>query len=99
MDNALLERAQALAEYARDYGCGSAMIGGAPYLMHALNWALIKLGIVPLYAFSAREAVETVEANGAVRKVMVFRHKGFVVSAAWIAMKENEDETTETSGS
>jgi hypothetical protein len=56
----------------------SAMIGGAPFLMPLLEEALEKAGIMPCYAFSVRESVETVQPDGSVRKTAVFRHAGFV---------------------
>ena len=56
----------------------AAMVGGAPYLMAPLERALSALYIRPVYAFSVRESVEQVEADGSVRKVNVFRHMGFV---------------------
>lgn len=56
-----------------------AMIGGAPYLMGALESALIEQGILPCYAFSIREVLEQTQADGTVRKTAVFRHAGFVV--------------------
>ena len=56
----------------------SAMIGGAPYLMPALEMALDEHCINPLYAFSRRESVEQVQPDGSVRKTAVFRHIGFV---------------------
>jgi hypothetical protein len=59
----------------------AAMIGGAPYLMAPLEAALRERGIAPLYAFSTRESVEQVQADGSVRKVNVFRHAGFVPAA------------------
>lgn len=59
-------------------GVNYAMIGGAPFLMSALENALIERGITPVYAFSNRESVESVQADGSVRKVNVFRHAGFV---------------------
>jgi len=76
-------RAETLATLAWVFiGCGSvqkvAMIGGAPYLMGALECALIARGITPVYAFSQRESVEEVQPDGSVRKVNVFRHAGFV---------------------
>lgn len=55
-----------------------AMIGGAPFLMSALESVLRAHGIAPLYAFSRRESVEEKQADGSVRKVAVFRHAGFV---------------------
>lgn len=55
-----------------------AMIGGAPFLMSALESALMDEFLTPLYAFSVRESVEEVQPDGSVRKINVFRHKGFV---------------------
>jgi len=56
----------------------SAMIGGAPFLMPALDAALKDYSIRPLYAFSKRDSVEELQADGSVRKINVFRHAGFV---------------------
>ena len=72
------ERAVKLAEYAYGSGCKQAMIGGAPYLMSALERALKAQGITPVYAFSQRESVETIEEDGSVVKTNVFKHVGFV---------------------
>jgi hypothetical protein len=55
-----------------------AMIGGAPYLMPHLENEMVNKGVNPLYAFSTRESVEEVQADGSVKKTAVFRHKGFV---------------------
>jgi len=55
-----------------------AMIGGAPFLMSALEDALKVRGITPLYAFSVRASEEQAMPDGTVRKVNVFRHLGFV---------------------
>ena len=55
-----------------------AMIGGAPYLMGPLEEALAQVGVAPVYAFSVRESVEQIQADGSVRKLNVFRHAGFV---------------------
>ena len=87
----IMARAQALATIATamadelvssglmgDNHAYQAMIGGAPYLMGALERALITRGIFPVYAFSQRESVEEVQADGSVRKNNVFRHAGFV---------------------
>jgi hypothetical protein len=54
------------------------MIGGAPYLMGALELAFAAEGTGVLYAFSRRESVETVGEDGTTRKTAVFRHLGFV---------------------
>jgi hypothetical protein len=56
----------------------AAMIGGAPWMMSALEGALINQGIQPVYAFSVRESAEQTQPDGSVRKVNVFRHVGFV---------------------
>ncbi|MDA8146485.1 MAG: hypothetical protein M0Z27_10560 [Thermaerobacter sp.] len=74
----IVRRAQALAALAVAHGAKEALIGGAPYLMGPLEVALCAVGVVPLYAFSVRESVEQVQADGSVRKVQVFRHLGFV---------------------
>ena len=71
-------RAEALAMIARSECAGRAMIGGAPFLMSALENALIAEGIKPLYAFSRRESVDQTQPDGSVRKVATFRHLGFV---------------------
>jgi hypothetical protein len=75
------ERATRLARIAADSGYvfETAMIGGAPWLMPALERALVTRGIAPVYAFSAREVVEEQVPDGSVRKVAVFRHRGFVL--------------------
>lgn len=86
------QRAQRIARYAAktstlvDYDNGYcvneplrfAMIGGAPFLMAALEQELRNVGITPLYAFSTRESVEETQPDGSVRKTAVFRHQGFV---------------------
>lgn len=56
-----------------------AMIGGAPWFMPVLERVLRdNYGIRPIYAFSKRESVEEVQADGSVRKTAVFRHAGFI---------------------
>jgi len=84
----LEDRAADIAELAAYNGLGgddadsplaaAAMIGGAPYLMPALEKALRAVCVTPLYAFSLRESIEQVQSDGSVRKVNVFRHAGFV---------------------
>lgn len=73
----LVGRAKALAAVASEAGVEFAMVGGAPYLMAPLEWALRRKGITPLYAFSVRESVEQAMPDGTVKKVAVFRHLGF----------------------
>lgn len=55
-----------------------AMIGGAPWMMSAMEGALLDQGIEPVYAFSTRESVEQQQPDGSVRKVNIFRHAGWV---------------------
>ena len=56
------------------------MVGGAPFLMGPLEAALRAIYLTPVYAFSVRESRETVKPGGAVEKVAVFRHAGFVAA-------------------
>ncbi len=71
-------RASTLAEIACHEQVDAAMIGGAPYLMSALESALMFRGIAAVYAFSKRESVEETLEDGSVRKTIVFRHVGFI---------------------
>lgn len=54
------------------------MIGGAPFLMGALENALLAQDLLPIYAFSVRESVESTDSAGVVTKTGVFKHLGFV---------------------
>lgn len=54
------------------------MIGGAPYLMEPLAKELRRVGATPVYALSERISTEMAGEGGAVKKVAVFRHLGFV---------------------
>lgn len=76
----LVARAQSIALMAAGHSSGarSVMIGGAPYFMRPLEQALWAENIRPLYAFSVRESIEHVRPSGAVEKIAVFRHTGFV---------------------
>ena len=74
----IVARAEALADIAKAENAENAMIGGAPYLMGALENALKGRGIQPLYAFSVRESIEEHLPTGEVIKKNVFRHLGFV---------------------
>ena len=77
----IAERAGKLAIIASESGCKAAMIGGAPFLMGALEEALAGFGgagVKPLYAFSVRESADQIQADGSVRKTAIFRHLGFV---------------------
>ena len=74
----IAERAGRLAIIASESGCKAAMIGGAPFLMGALQETLSGFGVKPLFAFSVRESADQAQADGSVRKVAIFRHLGFV---------------------
>ncbi len=71
------ERALAIVEMLPAF-FDRAMIGGAPYLMGALEKELKDAGIRPVYSFTKRESVEEVQADGSVRKTAVFKHVGWV---------------------
>ena len=71
-------KAEDLAQIAVDEHCTVAMIGGAPYLMSSLEKALKEKGVKPIYAFSVRESVETVQPDGTVVKTNIFKHAGFI---------------------
>lgn len=71
-------RAKALANIALHCGASQAMIGGAPYLMSALEEALKNNGISPVYAYSERVSEEIELEDGSVVKRNVFKHLGFV---------------------
>ena len=78
----LLATADLLAGLAERMEMSAAMIGGAPFFMGPLERALRARGIVPLYAFSKREAsIYTHRPDGSVGKTQVFRHVGFVEAA------------------
>ncbi|MDQ6964502.1 MAG: hypothetical protein Q9M13_06240 [Mariprofundales bacterium] len=71
-------RAEMLALYAAGGGYKAAMIGGAPYLMAALDRELTARRVMPVYAFTLRESAEETLADGSVRKVTQSRFDGFV---------------------
>lgn len=71
-------RAGALAQMAKTIGADEAMIGGAPYLMPALEIALLAVGVDPVYAFSKRVSIEEIQKDGSIIKRTVFKHLGFV---------------------
>jgi hypothetical protein len=72
------DRATSIAALAAKYAATTAMIGGAPYLMAALELALLAYGVEPVYAFSERVSREEMQADGSVRKTSQFRFGGFV---------------------
>ena len=71
-------RAEQLALIAKKSGVSKALIGGAPYLMGALENALKAKGIQPLYAFSKRVVTEVALPDGSVEKKQIFKHEGFI---------------------
>ena len=72
-------RAAALADIAVSEGAEAAMIGGAPYLMSALERALKARGVKPVYAFSLRDSEDVLdEETCVVKKTLVFKHLGFL---------------------
>ena len=74
-------RARRIAELAVSLGADFVMIGGAPYLMASLEKALFAAGIEPFYSFTRRETVESMQPDGSVKKMAVFRHAGWVMVA------------------
>lgn len=76
--NDIRQRADSLAMLAAESGADAAMIGGAGYLMPALEAALRQRSIRPLHAFSARVSRDEVQPDGSVRKIAVFEHRGWV---------------------
>ena len=82
----IISRATALADYAEgllsqaknDGDRLFALVGGAPYLMGALETALKERGIQPLYAYSQRESVETINSDDSVTKTAIFKHIGYI---------------------
>lgn len=71
------DRAYEVAKLAQVHDVESVMIGGASFFMGALERALQKRGIKPLYAFSERVSVEKI-VSGVVVKTNEFKHIGFV---------------------
>ena len=74
----IVSRAKELADIAKEHNVSKVMIGGAPYLMSALETAMHEANITPLYAFAERDVVEATQPDGSVIKKSVFKHVGFV---------------------
>lgn len=74
---AIISKAAALADIAREAGATAAMIGGAPYLMGPLEKELRYRRIIPVYSFSKRVSKEVV-VDGTVQKTSVFEHVEWV---------------------
>lgn len=54
------------------------LIGGAPYLMKPLIEELKKIGVTPVFSYTDRVSVETMQPDGSVVKTQVFKHLGYV---------------------
>ena len=72
------KRAWRLAQIATKSEAESVMIGGAPYLMSALERELKGIGKHVMYAYSERVSEDHVQPDGSVKKVSAFKHIGFV---------------------
>lgn len=71
-------RAAQLAEMAAENGAAGVMLGGAPFLMSALERALKARGIAVFYAFSQRRSTEIQQQDGTVQKCVRFAYAGLV---------------------
>ena len=76
-EKTIWQRAMALADYCKELGVGTALIGGAPFFMGPLSEVLKSRGVDPLFAFSKRESIEK-QVDGKTVKTSVFKHSGFV---------------------
>lgn len=75
----IAERARKIAQLAvKATPCKRAMIGGAPYLMPALEQELRRVGIQPVYAFSKRVSIDQPQPDGSVKKISAFKFEGLV---------------------
>lgn len=78
----LYERARSILSQDGMVPIGSfAMVGGAPYFQVFLEKALRDINVEPLHAFSKRESVDQPQADGTTKKMVVFRHAGFVTTS------------------
>ena len=66
-----------LLEGEEGYHC-QVMIGGALWFMGPLTRKLKEERYIPVYAFSVRESEEEILPDGSVKKVNIFKHKGFI---------------------
>lgn len=75
-------RAEALCDMVEEFHPDTqnclVMIGGAPYFMPVLTATLMRRKMHPLFAFSKRQVVEEPQADGSMKKTVVFKHEGFV---------------------
>ena len=54
------------------------LVGGAPYLMKPLIEELKRLEVIPVFSYTDRVSVETMQPDGSIVKTQVFKHLGFV---------------------
>lgn len=79
--NEIVRRSEAVRDIALAAGAGRyapVLIGGAPWMMETLSHVLRRAALRPVFAFSRRESSETVQPDGSIRKMAIFRHAGFV---------------------
>lgn len=81
----ILQRAVDLANIVRDIvdqdehiNLFLVLIGGAPYLMKPLIEELKEIGVTPVFSYTDRVSVETMQPDGSVVKTQVFKHLGYV---------------------
>jgi hypothetical protein len=81
----ILQRAVDLANIVRDIvdqdehiNLFLVLIGGAPYLMKPLIEELREIGVTPVFSYTDRVSVETMQPDGSVVKTQVFKHLGYV---------------------
>jgi len=76
-EKTIWQRAMALADYCKELGVQTALIGGASFFMGPLAEVLKSRGVNAVFAFSKRESVEK-EVDGKTVKTSSFKHAGFV---------------------
>ena len=74
----MVKRAEYLTNLAKELSFSYVMIGGAPFFMEILANSLRARSITPVYAFSKRVSVDSIQQDGTVVKTSVFKHVGFV---------------------
>lgn len=74
----LENRSISLANYASLQNVDSVLIGGAVYLMPYLIRELNRRGIKAYYSFSKRESKDITLKDGAVKKIVSFKHCGLI---------------------
>ena len=79
-DYSIKERCDVLVFLVNNYrGVETVMIGGAPWLMSPLVFAMHKAGVSVVYAYSERVSEESMDPDtGIVHKTNVFKHVGLI---------------------